>query len=211
MDHMKKQLVFIDDSGDPGFKVVSSSNFVMAAAVFIDPEVAFSLSEHISEYRKSLGWRDNCEFKFAKDRKVIIKDILRFASQYDFQIYATYVNKCSFRYTSPVVDKEKLYNWTIKELLSIIPLTDAKIEIDGRSSKQNMYYTASYLRREINGNKSKKLVIKFEDSVDDNLIQLADIVAGSIHRYINADKTDYEVYFNIIKHKIVQLKRIDTR
>ena len=31
---MSKQLIFIDDSGDPGFKSVSSDNFVMAAALF---------------------------------------------------------------------------------------------------------------------------------------------------------------------------------
>lgn len=46
-----KQLVFIDDSGDPDFKTASSSNFVIAAAVFIDPAVAILLSTRISEYR----------------------------------------------------------------------------------------------------------------------------------------------------------------
>lgn len=206
-----KQLVFIDDSGDPDFKTASSSNFVIAAAVFIDPAVAILLSTRISEYRKSLGWRDDYEFKFTKVRKDIIISLLKMVTEYDFQIYATYVNKSSFQYTSSIVDKEKLYNWTIKELLTTIPLTNAKIEIDGRSSKQNMYHTAAYLRREINPDKSKKLVIKFEDSVDDNLIQLADIIAGSIHRYINANKTDYATYAKIIKHKIVHLKRIDER
>ena len=208
---MAKQLVFIDDSGDPGFASASSSNFIMAAAVFIDPEVAFSLSKQMAEYRKSLGWRDNYEFKFAKNRKDIIIKLLKLVANYDFQIYATYVDKSSFQYTSSIIDKEKLYNWTIKELLSLIPLTNAKIEIDGRSSKQNMYHTATYLRREINKDKTKKLVIKFEDSVDDNLIQLADIIAGSINRYISANKTDYTAYIDIIKHKITQLKRIDQR
>lgn len=211
MYQMAKQLIFIDDSGDPGFKLVSSSNFVMAAAVFIDPEVAFSLSEHISEYRRSLGWRDDYEFKFAKIRKDIIINLLNMVTSYNFQIYAAYVNKSSLQYTAPIVDKEKLYNWTIKELLSTIPLANAKIEIDGRSSRQNMYHTATYLRRAINSDKSKKLTIKFEDSVDDNLIQLADIIAGSIHRYVDASKTDYATYMKIIKTKIVQLKRIDQK
>jgi hypothetical protein len=35
-----KQLVFIDDSGDPGIKPYSSSHFVMAAVVFADDLVA---------------------------------------------------------------------------------------------------------------------------------------------------------------------------
>lgn len=207
---MTKQLVFIDDSGDPGFKKVSSSNFVIAAALFINPKIAMSLSKRISEYRKSLGWREDYEFKFTKIRKDIIVELLKIVSDYDFQIYATYVDKVSFWQTTPIIDKEKLYNWTIKELLSIIPIKEAKIEIDGRSSKQNMRKTATYLRREVNRDGSKKLEIKFEDSVDDNLIQLADLIAGSINRSMT-DKTDSKVYIEILNNKITEIKRIDQR
>lgn len=203
-----KQLVFIDDSGDPGFKTVSSSNFVMAAALFMDPEIADTLSRQISEYRRTLGWRDDYEFKFAKIRKDIIVDLLKMVVNYDFQFYAVHINKSAFRRTSSIIDKEKFYNWTIKELLNIMPLVNAKIEIDGRSSKQNMHRTVTYLRRETNKGGSKKLAIKFEDSVDDNLIQLADIIAGSIHRFINATKTDYASYIKMIECKIVEIKRI---
>lgn len=206
-----KQLVFIDDSGDPGFTEVSSTNFVMAAALFMDPEVADTLSKQISEYRRSLGWRDDYEFKFAKIRKDVIVDLLKMVINYDFQIYAVHIDKTAFQYVSPIIDKEKLYNWTIKELLNLMPLTNAKIKIDGRSSRQNMYHTATYLRRGINSDRSKKLIIKFEDSVDNNLIQLADIIVGSLGRYINTSKTDYATYIDIIKNKIVQLKHIDQR
>jgi len=56
---MGKQLVFIDDSGDPGLKSVSSNNFVMAAVFFTDKKIAEALSGIISDYRRSLGWRDD--------------------------------------------------------------------------------------------------------------------------------------------------------
>ncbi|MBR0460511.1 DUF3800 domain-containing protein [Candidatus Saccharibacteria bacterium] len=207
---MSKQLIFIDDSGDPGFKKASSSNFVIAAALFIDPEIAMSLSERITKYRESLGWRNDYEFKFTKIRKDIIADLLKIISEYDFQIYATYVDKASFRQTSAIIDKQKLYDWTIKELLDIIPIEEAKIEIDGRSSKQNMRKTATYLRREINRNGVKKITIKFEDSTEDNLIQLADLIAGSINRSMT-DKTDAKVYIDIIKNKIIKIKRINQK
>lgn len=208
---MSKQLIFIDDSGDPGFTKASSTNFVMAAALFIEPKVAELLSKQISEYRKSLGWRDDYEFKFTKIRKDIIANLLKIATEFDFQVYAVYVDKTSFRNIAQIVDDQKLYNWTIKELLTIMPITEAKIEIDGRSSKQNMQRTTAYLRQQINPDHSKKLAIKFEDSVDDNLIQLADLIAGSINRYVNADKTDYRTYIKIIKKKIVEIKRINQR
>ena len=207
---MSKQLIFIDDSGDPGFKKASSSNFVIAAALFIDPEIAMSLSERITKYRESLGWRNDYEFKFTKIRKDIIADLLKIISEYDFQIYATYVDKASFRQTSAIIDKQKLYDWTIKELLDIIPIEEAKIEIDGRSSKQNMRKTATYLRREINRNGVKKITIKFEDSTEDSLIQLADLIAGSINRSMT-DKTDAKVYIDIIKNKIIKIKRINQK
>lgn len=209
MDIMaEKQLVFIDDSGDPGFKSVSSSHFVMAAAVFVDPKVAALLSEEMINFRCSLGWSDTCEFKFAKDRKIVVKNVLRLVSQYDFQVYATYIKKANFHDIAQIIDNKKLYNWTIKELLEIIPLSNAKIRIDGRSSRANMRESATYLRRQLNPDNSKKLEIKFEDSVDNNLIQLADLVAGSINRYLNNDKTDAKVYYNLIRKKIRILKQL---
>ncbi len=204
-------MVFIDDSGDPGFKSVSSSHFVMAAAVFIKPETANLLSRRIAEYRKSLGWRSDYEFKFAKIRKDIIIDLLKIVRNYDFRIYAVYINKADFRSIAQVVDVQKLYNWTIKELLASIPIDEAKIEIDGRSSRQNMRKTAAYLRHQLNRDNSKKIEIKFEDSVHDNLIQLADLIAGSINRSMNMDKTDHKTYINIVKKKIVEIRRIDRR
>ena len=205
---MTKQLVFVDDSGDPGFKELSSTNFIMAAAVFIDPDVAMLLSKRISDYRKSLGWRDDHEFKFAKIRKDIIVELLKIASGYDFKIYATCVDKISFRNTAPIIDKEKLYNWTIKELLTMIPMSDAKIKIDGRSGKQYMRKTAAYLRHEINRDNTKKLKIKFENSDNNDLLQLADSIASSINRSMTS-KTDANVYVNIIKSKIIEIKRLN--
>lgn len=204
---MSKQLIVIDDSGDPGFKKASSSNFVIAAALFLDLDVAQELSTRIALFRKNLGWRADHEFKFAKIRKDIIVDLLKLISTYDFKIYAAYIDKKSFRQYS-FSTNENLYYWTIKELLQEMPLDESKIEIDGRSSKQNMQRMATYLRKEV-ADKSK-LRIVFEDSSKDNLIQLADLIAGSINRSFT-DKTDAKTYLRIIKSKIVLLKRIDTK
>lgn len=206
-----RQLVFIDDSGDPGFKSASSSNFVMAAAVFIDPEVAFSMMQEMDEYRELLGWRYNHEFRFKKNPKNVVAELLRRLSKYDFQIYAIYIDKSMFRQITPVIDGEKLYNWTIKELLELMPLDNVKITIDGRSSKENMQKTKSYLRRELNGDKKKNINIKFEDSVATDLLQLADLIAGSVNRALQPDKTDSKVYLDIVKSKIVEIKQITFR
>lgn len=212
---MGKQLVFIDDSGDPGFKAVSSDNFVMAAALFIHPEVAESIMHEIDEYREALGWKYNHEFKFTKNPKNIVIEMLRRISIYDFRVYAVYIEKSDFREITPAMtpffDREKLYNWTIKELLREIPLETAKITIDGRSSKQNMKNTKTYLRREINSDNSKKLDIKFDDSVTTDLLQLADLIAGSINRSLQPDKTDSKDYIRVFEDKIVKIQKISLR
>ncbi|MBR3055881.1 DUF3800 domain-containing protein [Candidatus Saccharibacteria bacterium] len=212
---MNKQLVFIDDSGDPGFKAVSSDNFVMAAAFFVDPGVAESIMHKIDEYRKLLGWKYNHEFKFTKNPKYVVVEALRRVHEYDFQVYAVYIEKNDFREITPTMasffDREKLYNWMIKELLQEIPLETAKITIDGRSSKQNMKNTKTYLRREINSDNARKLDIKFEDSVKTNLLQLADLIAGSINRSLQPDKTDSNDYISIFEDKIVKIQKINFR
>ena len=64
-----KQLVFIDDSGDPGFKANSSSHFVMACALFMSDETAEQVAEELRTLRESKGWGDKAEFKFTKTRK----------------------------------------------------------------------------------------------------------------------------------------------
>ena len=144
-ENMDKQLIFIDDSGDPGFKKgASSSIFVMTGAIFINSEVATLVNDAISEYRRSLGWKDGHEFKFrttAKEIKLRVK---------------------------------------------------------------------TYIRQELNTKDYKKVEdFDVRDSRRDNLIQLADIVAGSINRSLQTDKTDSEEYIRIIRNKIIKLKLLN--
>ena len=211
---MSKQLIFIDDSGDPGFKSVSSDNFVMAAALFIDPKNAESVMREIGSYRKELGWRYNHEFKFTKNPKNIVMELLKRVNQYDFRVYAVYIDKVDFRKITPGMvpffDKERLYNWMIKELLREMPIKTAKITIDGRSSKQNMRNTKTYLRREISGD-GVKVDIKFEDSTRADLLQLADIIAGSGNRSLQTNKTDTKKYISMLGSKIAKIRKIDFR
>ena len=207
---MSKQLVFIDDSGDPGFKAgASSNNFIMASAVFIDDKTATEVNRAISDFRRSLGWQDETEFKFRKTNKRIVRQLLEIVSNYEFQIYAVYVDKTSYERMLPVFDKEKLYNWTVKELLKIIPLNNAYVKIDGRSTKEHKRRISSYLRHEINTDERKIKEVKPEDSVKDNLIQLADIIAGSINRSMQPGKTDSNNYLATIKKNVVRIERLD--
>ncbi|HOZ55794.1 MAG: hypothetical protein BWY51_00207 [Parcubacteria group bacterium ADurb.Bin316] len=117
-------------------------------------------------------------------------------------------------FSSLVVDKSKIYSdelknnknsfysYFIKEVLqnSNDKILDAKIRIDGsgdRSFKRNF---VAYLRRELN---SKQRIVmkncKFVDSKNNVLIQMADMVAGSINRAQCKNKEDAANYLKIIK------------
>ena len=208
---MSKQLVFIDDSGDPGFKAgASSSTFVLAAALFIDPEVATVVNKEISDFRKSLGWKDEHEFKFRKAPRKVKLRFLEIVNRYHFDIYAVYINKADYPNVFKFSDDEKLYNWTTKELLAIMPLDEAKVKADGKYGRKYKQRVQTYIRQELNTPNSKKIEgFDIMDSVRDNLIQLADIIVGSINRSFQADKTDSEDYIRIIRKKIVELKLLD--
>lgn len=208
---MSKQLVFIDDSGDPGFKAgASSSTFVLAAALFIDPEVATIVNKEISDYRRSLGWKDEHEFKFRKAPRKIKLHFLEIVNRYPFEIYAVYINKADYPNVFKFSDDEKLYNWTTKELLAIMPLNEAKVKADGKYGRKYKQRVQTYIRQELNTPELKRIEdFDIMDSVRDNLIQLADIIVGSINRSLQSDKTDADDYIRIIKKKIVELKLLD--
>jgi len=206
-----KQLVFIDDSGDPGFKLHSSSRFVMACAVFMDDKVVEQVAKELQNLRKLKGWSNSAEFKFTKTRKDVIKELLQIVVKYDFKVSAVYIDKSDFSGITPIIDQSKLYNWTIKKLLETLPLKDARIRIDGRSSKEYMRKTSSYLRKELNKTSHKVLNVRFEDSRRNDLIQLADVIAGAINRSFQKDKTDNDEYLAIIKSKVDNIAKIQLK
>ena len=206
----RRQLVFIDDSGDPGFKKgASSSNFVLAAALFMDSGTATRVNDAITKYRHSLGWRDDYEFKFSKIRKDFIVEVLQIITRYDFQIYAVYSNKIDYSNSHNVhLRNKELYNLATKDLLSIMPLDKAIIRIDGKYDKEYRRYMRAFIRQELNIDQRKVADFDALDSKKNNLVQLADLIAGAINRALQSSKTDSDKYIKIIRNKIVVLKNL---
>ena len=207
---MKRQLVFIDDSGDPGFKVGSSAYLVMACAVFMSDDTAEQVSGAIRQLRKDRNLNERYEFKFHTTKKSLIEELLTIVSEYDFKVSAIYIDKSKTKDFFYLVDRPKLYNWAMKELLMRLPLKDARIRIDGRSSKEHMRQTSTYLRKELNKKSHKILNVRFEDSTRNDLIQLADLIAGSVNRSLQKDRDDAKEYLKIIKSKVDQIAEIKT-
>ena len=125
-------------------------------------------------------------------------------------IYAVYLQKADIPALYRPSKKEGLYISAINELLNIIPLNEARIVIDGSYSKEYSRYLKSYIRKNLNSTEQRRIQdFRIIDSRKNNLIQLADIVAGSINRYLQPGKTDSMVYISLFKNRIRQLKRLD--
>jgi hypothetical protein len=202
MTSATKQLVFIDDSGDPGFKLDrgSSKHFVIACVIFDDTLDAEETALQMKKFRRDLGWRQDREFKFNKTKKSYVKELLAVVCLSTFTVRAICVDKSQV-YSRELKNKQdSFYNYAIKEVLAKSQnLNKASVRLDGHSGRAYKKSAITYLRREVNMSSSKISKVKFVDSKTDNLIQLADLVAGSILRSTQPDKTDSGDYLDILK------------
>jgi hypothetical protein len=102
-------------------------------------------------------------------------------------------------------NKNSFYSYIIKMMLkhSNKTIVDARIRIDGSGDRTFRRNFISYLRKELNG-KDRKILqnCKLVDSKSDVLIQMADMVAGAIHRSYQKDKADSVIYKKIIEKYI---------
>jgi hypothetical protein len=200
-------LVFIDDSGDPGFKIEkgSSTHFVIAMVCFDDELEAEKTAVAIKELRRKLRIKDHEEFKFFKSCRDHRIDFLKTVNKFDFRVKCLIVDKEKIYSPELKSNKNSFYAYFIKEALKNNNKTilEAKIRIDGSGNRIFRNNFVTYLRKELNS--EERSIIKncqLVDSSSNVLIQLADMIAGSINRSENKDKKDSSDYKSVIKKKI---------
>ncbi len=179
-------LVFIDDSGDTGFKFErgSSRYFVISLLIFDDDLEAEKMSVAIKQLKRDIGMGDHEEFKFNKSRNKNRELFLQTINQFSFRIRSLVVEK-EVLYSPELHKKESFYAYFIKQVLKFSgsKILDAKVRIDGSGDRVFKKNFISYLRKELN---SQDTVImkqcRFVDSKSDVLIQAIDMIAGAIRR-----------------------------
>jgi hypothetical protein len=202
----KPQLIFIDESGDPGLTGDRSSNFVVAAVVIIDDETDdIMIRGKMKDFKRTAGLTDQYEFKFSKTRKDIVKNLIQQLTQYNFKIYGVILDKENSKLPN-ANSRYSLYNSVLVELLRSIDVASAKICIDGEVGKKYKKNTTSFLRHELND--SMHITnIRYADSQKVDELQLADIVAGAINRSLS-NKKDAKDYLKLLKDKIVEIRKL---
>lgn len=200
-------LVFIDDSGDPGFKLDkgSTSHFIIAMVVFDDELEAEKTAVAIKELKREIGFSDNTEFRFFKTKNEYKIKFLETVNKFNFRIRSLIVDKSIIYSYKLQNNKNSFYAYFIKEVLrnSNNTILNAKIRLDGGGDRYFRKNFVTYLRRELNSHE-KKIMRQFKmvDSKRDVLIQMADMIAGSMNRSQNKKVKDCDEYKKIIKNKI---------
>jgi Protein of unknown function (DUF3800) len=195
-------LVFIDESGDPGFKVGKGSTaaFVATLVAFTDVAEARAAQSTIDALATRLRiWP---EFKFSKCRDEVRDTFFRSVLPYNFCVRAIVVQK--ERIYSPHLRKEKeaFYSFFIKTMLKFDDglLKAAQIVIDGSGDRIFKREIGAYFRRHLGPGKVKS--IQFNNSQSDRLVQLADMCAGAIARSFKRDRADHGRWREMLKPKI---------
>lgn len=201
-------LIFIDESGDAGFKTDKGSTqyFVIALVIFDDELEAERTALKIKDYRRKIGFSDDTEFKFNKcDHKRRI-GFLRVVKDSKFRVRAIVVNKEAILSESLKGNKDIFYNFLLKQVLehNNNTINDAKIRLDGFGERGFRKAMTSYLRQELNIKTKSKVMknFRFRDSHSDVLIQLADMIAGSIKRSYMKDRSSNNLYKKVISERI---------
>ncbi len=195
-------LVFIDESGDPGFKVASGSSpvFVMAMVMFENGEAAQQTSLNIEELRKRLGFRT--EFKFNKSREEVRDAFFEAVRGCPFRVRAIVVEKQRIRSSILREQKDAFYNFFLKTMVRFDNgrLSSARIIIDGSGDRAFRQGLAKHVTR--NAAKGAIKDVRFKDSANDALVQLADMCAGAIARSYRIDRAEANRWRNMLNKHI---------
>jgi hypothetical protein len=181
-------LVFIDESGDPGFKIAkgSSSTFVLAMVIFADHKEA-ELTQR--EIRGLLGTvHHRREFKFNKCRPDVRDAFFESVRSREFVVRSIVVQKALIWSERLRKDDETFYRFFCKSMVRFDnqSLKGAKLIVDGSGNRQFRRNLVTYLRA--HSSDGSIADIKVRDSVSEPLLQLADMCVGAIARSYRTDR-----------------------
>jgi hypothetical protein len=197
-----RMLVFIDESGDPGFKLTkgSSALFTVALVAFRDGDQARATQAAIDAAAARLHVHP--EFKFSKCRSEVRDAFFEAALPFEFSVRAIVVQKARIYSAYLRSEKEAFYSFFVKSMLKFDDglLEAARVVIDGSGDRTFKREMETYFRRHLG--KGKVTSIQFNNSGSDRLVQLADMCAGAIARSFKHDRSDRNRWHDMLGRKI---------
>jgi hypothetical protein len=200
-------LVFIDESGDCGMKFDrgSSSYFVITAVLFGDNFSADACDRGIDELRRKLSIRRDFEFHFTNCNDSLRHKFLEHIAFEEFRYYAFILNKQKLFADSFRNDPNEMYRVAAKFTCENARphFHNAKVVIDktgDREFKRKLEAALKSIMTDADGQCQIRKV-KMEHSHSNNLVQLADMVCGSVARDYNSGHSAAGMKFRQIVRK----------
>lgn len=209
--NLSNGLIFIDESGDPGLKLEhgSSRYFTVALVVFEDKEEAEACDKRIELLRRELGWKNGGEFHFKRNSNRIRESFLRAVSPYNFFYYGVVINKDPKKlWGDGFRNKESFYKYACGLVFESAKekLNRVTVVVDKSGNMEFRNQLAVYLRRKMNVENRLILKVKMQRSSGNNLLQLADYVAGVINRSIVEGEKQNGIFRKIIAHREMRVQ-----
>jgi len=195
-------LVFIDESGDAGFKIDRGSSpfFLIAMVIFANSEDAEQTQRCIET--SPARQLHKGEFKFSKTRADVRDAFFQAVKDCPFVVRAVVVEKARIYSPTLKTDKETFYEFFIKQMLRHDDerLAAARVVIDGSGDRDFRRNLSDAIRKRIRFGAVKSC--KFSNSKNDPLVQLADMCAGAIARSFREDRPYRRRWRNMIRARI---------
>ena len=198
-------LIFMDESGDTGFKLKTASSryFVLTIVIFDSFEAAEKANEAVKDLHTELKFSEKKEFKFSTGTSNKFKEVfLKKMSRHDFRYRSIVIDKALLAKREPKNPEDNLYMLVTDQLFlrAKDSIKNASLFVDRTAqSKTFIRKFNTYLRRKLNTD-MRKLIrqIRHKDSKNNNLLQLADMVCGAIYRKYNRKD---DKYYKMIKKR----------
>ena len=203
-------LVFIDESGDTGLKIAEGATkyFVIAMIIFSEQDEALSCDRRIGLLRHELRLRENFEFHFHRNSNRVREAFFKAMLPYQFFYYGIVINKPKL-FGEGFKNKESFYKYACGLLFENAKnkLERAIIVIDESGRELFKYQLAKYLKSRVNAeNKNCIKKVKMQNSKSNNLLQLADMIAGAISRSLDGNKKGKKIFREMINAREIYVQ-----
>ncbi len=183
---MNNKRIFIDESGS------SSNNIIICFVVFLGIDCVEKVDNIINGFKYKVN-KQNSELHFNKESFGLKRGFFKYLPSNKFYIkYSTYRN-----------NKLSNTNLIIKSFIENKSLIENSIIfIDGSKNIKNNRKIITSIKKELKRYNVYIKSIKYVDSKNSNLIQLADMCAGCIRRKFEKNSKEDNELFNLIKPHI---------
>ncbi len=207
----EKEYAFIDECGNFGFdfdKPGVSSHYIISAVVVSESKIS-DLEQGVEAIRKKYfqtgEMKSSGISKNQKRREALLSEI----SKLDFHHYTVVIDKRKINLTSGLIYKKSFIKYLNSMLHKELKITFPKLQLisDTHGNKDFMREFEKYVNERNQPNLFEEYEFGFINSKSNVIIQLADIIAGTIsYNYEESkDKTLFKRFYSFIEDKTLSI------